>query len=226
MKILVIGAGSVGRAVAHKLSVLGHDVTIVDRDPDAIRVSLVPDADWVLADACSPTQLEEAGARDADAVAAVTGDDKVNLVVSLLSKTEFAVPQVIARANHPSNEWMYDEAWGVDVMASTPAALTTLVEEAVSVGEAVQLLALDSSSTSVYKLEIPAGSPQIGSPAVELSVPAPLVLGAVVQDGTPVSVDTSLPLRAGDEVLIICPQESEVELAELEAGLRGESLPT
>lgn len=221
MKILIVGAGSVGRSVAQKLAVLGHEVTIVDRDPDAIRVSVVPDADWVLADACSPTQLEEAGARDADAVAAVTGDDKVNLVVSLLSKTEFAVPQVIARANHPSNEWMYDESWGVDVMASTPLALTTLIEEAISVGEAVQLLALDSTSTSVYKLQVPARSPQIGVAAAELSVPDPLILGAIVRNGQPLKPTVAGSLTVGDQALVIAPRESEVELAELEALLHG-----
>ncbi len=127
MRILVVGAGAVGRSIATQLITHGHDVVIVDHDPDSIKVSLVPDADWILADACSPTQLEEAGARDADAIAAVTGDDKVNLVVSLLAKTEFGVPQVIARANHTANEWMYDESWGVDVLASTPRMLTTLV---------------------------------------------------------------------------------------------------
>ena len=171
MRILVVGAGAVGRSIATQLITHGHDVVIVDHDPDSIKVSLVPDADWVLADACSPTQLEEAGARDADAIAAVTGDDKVNLVVSLLAKTEFGVPQVIARANHTANEWMYDESWGVDVLASTPRMLTTLVEEAVSVGEMVGLLAIGSSSTSVYQIEIPRGSAIVGASQSVIPMP-------------------------------------------------------
>lgn len=220
MKVLIVGAGSVGRCVARKLAILGHEVCIVDRDPDAIRVSLVPDADWVLADACSPTQLEEAGARDVDAVAAVTGDDTVNLVVSLLAKTEFAVPQVIARANHPSNEWMYNESWGVDTMASTPLALTTLIEEAISVGEAVQLLALDSSSTSVYKLEIPPLSPRIGAPAAQIEVREPLILGAIIRNGEPIKTGAIDALTEGDQLLVIAPRECEIELTELEASLR------
>ena len=59
MRILVVGAGAVGRSIATQLITHGHDVVIVDHDPDSIKVSLVPDADWILADACSPTQLED-----------------------------------------------------------------------------------------------------------------------------------------------------------------------
>ena len=217
MRILVVGAGAVGRSIATQLITHGHDVVIVDHDPDSIKVSLVPDADWVLADACSPTQLEEAGARDADAIAAVTGDDKVNLVVSLLAKTEFGVPQVIARANHTANEWMYDESWGVDVLASTPRMLTTLVEEAVSVGEMVGLLAIGSSSTSVYQIEIPRGSVIVGADPSAITMPDGLILAAIVSNGQPISPARVQEIAAGDELIIICGRNSDKTLAALEA---------
>ena len=217
MRILVVGAGAVGRSIATQLITHGHDVVIADHDPDSIKVSLVPDADWILADACSPTQLEEAGARDADAIAAVTGDDKVNLVVSLLAKTEFGVPQVIARANHTANEWMYDESWGVDVLASTPRMLTTLVEEAVSVGEMVELLAIGSSSTSVYQIEVPRGSVIVGADPSAITMPDGLILAAIVSNGQPISPARVQEIAAGDELIIICGRNSDKTLAALEA---------
>ena len=217
MRILVVGAGAVGRSIATQLITHGHDVVIVDHDPDSIKVSLVPDADWILADACSPTQLEEAGARDADAIAAVTGDDKVNLVVSLLAKTEFGVPQVIARANHTANEWMYDDSWGVDVLASTPRMLTTLVEEAVSVGEMVELLAIGSSSTSVYQIEVPRGSVIVGADPSAITMPDGLILAAIVSNGQPISPARVQEIAAGDELIIICGRNSDKTLAALEA---------
>ena len=127
MKVVVVGAGSVGRSIAQALLNSGHEVTLVDERPGSIRVSLVPDAEWVLADASSPSALEELGVRECDALVAATGDDKVNLVASLIAKTEFAVPTVFARANHTGNEWMYNSTWGVDVLLSTPRALTNLV---------------------------------------------------------------------------------------------------
>lgn len=211
-----MGAGAVGRSIATQLIAHGHDVVLVDHDPDSIKVSLVPDADWVLADACSPTQLEEAGAREADAIAAVTGDDKVNLVVSLLAKTEFGVPQVIARANHTANEWMYDESWGVDVLASTPRMLTTLVEEAVSVGEVVELLALGSASTSVYQIEVPRGSGILGVLPGEIPMPVGLILAAIVRNDEPIAPTQLQEVLPGDELIVICGRNSAPALAELE----------
>ena len=80
---------------------------------------------------------------EADVVAAVTGDDEDNLVISLLAKQEFGVPRVVARVNNPKNEWMFNELWGVDVSVSTPHLLTALVEEAVSVGSFIRLLSFE-----------------------------------------------------------------------------------
>ena len=85
------------------------------------------------------SSLREAGLETCDVVVAATGDDEDNLVVSLLAKQEFAVPRVIARVNHPKNEWLFNETWGVDLSVSTPHLITALVDEAVSVGRLVRL---------------------------------------------------------------------------------------
>ena len=97
-----------------------------------LRPDRVPAAEWVLADACELASLEEADLASCDVVVAATGDDKVNLVVSLLAKTEFAVPRVVARVNRAENEWLFTEQWGVDVAVSKPRLMAALVEEAVT----------------------------------------------------------------------------------------------
>lgn len=216
MKVVVVGAGSVGRSIAAELLSSDHEVTLVDDRAESIKVSLVPDADWVLADACSPAALEELGARECDALVAVTGDDKVNLVVSLIAKTVFAVPKVIARANHTANEWMYNSNWGVDVLASTPRALTSLVEEAVSVGQAVQLLSLDQTSTSVFTIELPQDSPVLGRVALDVAWPEGLIVSAVVRDQQPRSLQSAGPLEAGDELIVVTGRGQQAALHELE----------
>ena len=83
----------------------------------------MPDADWLFADACELAALEEAGVQTCDVVIAATGDDKANLAVGLLAKTEFGVPRVVARINDIRNEWLFTQAWGVDVAVSTPGAM-------------------------------------------------------------------------------------------------------
>src|SRR3954470_6022114 len=147
MRVIVVGAGKVGKHIAGDLSKAGHSVLVLDVDrrvvDSANKSGEFPEVEYRVADACEVTQLEAAGLATADVVAAVTGDDEDNLVVSLLAKQEFAVPRVVARVNNPKNEWMFNEMWGVDVSVSTPHLLTALVEEAVSVGSLVRLLSFE-----------------------------------------------------------------------------------
>ena len=132
MRVAIAGAGAVGRSVAAELLENGHEVLLIDKDPRAIKADGVPDAEWLLADACELSSLDEAALQRCDVVIASTGDDKANLVISLLAKTEFAVPRTVARVNHPANEWLFNESWGVDVSVSTPRIMSALVEEAVT----------------------------------------------------------------------------------------------
>ena len=156
MRVVIAGAGSVGRSIARELLHNGHQVLLVDRDADDVQASRVPDATWLLADACEIAALEEAGSAECDVVVAATGDDKANLVVSLLAKTEFGVPRTVARVNNPKNEWMFDEAWGVDVAVSTPRLMTALVEEAVSVGDLVRIFEFQQGKATMVELTLPA----------------------------------------------------------------------
>jgi len=117
MRVAIAGAGAVGRSIARELLENGHEVLLIDRDPSRIAVEGLPTAEWLLADACEISSLDEAALQRCNVVVASTGDDKANLVVSLLAKTEYGVPRVVARINHPKNEWMFDEKWGVDADA-------------------------------------------------------------------------------------------------------------
>ena len=108
---------------------------------------------------------------------AATGDDKVNLVVSLLAKTEFGVPRVVARVNHPSNEWLFNESWGVDVAVSTPRLLSALVEEAVSVGDLVRLMTFRQGEANLVELTLPDDAPLVGQRVGDVDWPADTVAG-------------------------------------------------
>lgn len=131
MRVSIAGAGQVGRSIARELIAGGHEVTLIERDVAAIQTDAVADAAWVRADACELASLEELGLETFDVAIAATGDDKANLVHSLLAKTEFGVPRTVARVNHPDNEWLFDHQWGVDAAVSMPRLMAALVEEAV-----------------------------------------------------------------------------------------------
>ena len=159
MRVAIAGAGAVGRSIARELIGNGHQVLLIDKDPAALKPERVPDAEWLLADSCELSSLEESRMESCDVVIAATGDDKVNLVTSLLAKTEFAVPRTVARVNHPNNEWLFTEAWGVDVNVSTPRIMSALVEEAVTVGDLVRLFTFRQGNANLVELTLPPDSP-------------------------------------------------------------------
>src|SRR5205823_13025834 len=140
----------------------GHHVLLIEREPRARKTATVPNAEWLLADACELSSLEEARLQDCTVVVAATGDDKVNLVVSLLAKTEYGVPRVVARINHPKNEWLFNESWGVDVAVSTPRLISALVEEAVTVGDLVRLLTFRHGQANLVEVTLPEDTPVAG----------------------------------------------------------------
>ena len=173
----------------------------MDRAPDAMRISSMPDADWQLADACDVDALAEAGAGTADVVVAATGDDKSNLVISLLSKTEYGVPRTVARVNNPKNEWLFDDAWGVDVSVSTPRIMTALVEEAVSVGSLVSVFTFHQSGALMHELTLPDDSPVIGELVSGVELPPHTVLAAILREYRPITPDADERFERGDELL-------------------------
>jgi trk system potassium uptake protein TrkA len=215
MRVVIAGAGSVGRSIARELLDNGHEVLLIDKDPSAIRVASVPEAQWLLADACEIASLAEAGLAECDVVVAASGDDKVNLVVSLLAKTEYGVPRTVARVNNPKNEWMFDEAWGVDVAVSTPRLMTALVEEAVSVGDLVRIFTFQQSHANMVELTLPADSPVSGTMVGDIEWPPDTVLVCIIRAERPIAPSRDDVLEANDELMFVTVPESEDDLQHL-----------
>lgn len=224
MKVVVAGAGSVGRSIAHELLVSHHEVTIIDRQPSAMRVAQVPEAEWLLADACELRTLDEAGVGQCDVIVAATGDDKANLVISLLAKTEYGVPRVVARVNNPKNEWMFDDSWGVDVAVSTPRIMTAMVEEAVAIGDLVNIFTFHQSGADILEFTVPLDSVLVGRNIGTITWPQDTVLAAIVRGDQPLSPNQDDTLEAGDELLFVTG--AQVNLTDLQRVLVGEQSAT
>jgi len=212
VKVAIAGAGSVGRSIAAELLQNGHQVLLIDKDPDKVKRDRVPDATWSLGDACEVANLEDAELESYDVVIGATGDDKVNLVVALLAKTEFSVRRVVARINHPSNEWLFTEAWGVDVAVSTPRVIAALVEEAVEVGDVVRLFGLREGQANLLEVTLPDAAPCTGRAVRDLSLPEDAALVAIVRGAQVITPSPDEPLEAGDELLFVALPETEPAL--------------
>jgi trk system potassium uptake protein len=220
VRVVISGAGAVGRHLAGDLAKRGHQVTLIEQNPDVLETAKewAPDVDHQIGDACEPWVLEKVQMNTADVVVAATGDDEDNLVTSLLAKQEFGVPRVLARVNHPSNEWLFTEQWGVDAAVSPPHILTAMVEEEVTVGDLVRLLPLERGGISIVELTIPPDSPTAGRPLYELRLPPDAAIVAIIRDGHVVIPQPETVITDGDEVLALAMPDAEADVRETLVG--------
>ena len=211
MRIAIAGAGAVGRSVAQELLDYGHKVLLIEKEFTRYAPSTVPRADWFLADACEVSSLEEAQVQICDVAIAATGDDKANLAMAFLAKTEFGIDRVVARINNTRNDWLFTEAWGIDVAVSTPMALVAAVEGAIDVGHLVRLMALGRDSrtgvgvgpANIAKLTLPADSRLVGQRVRDLAMPNNSALVTLQRGNRLIIPEPDDVLQAGDEMLFI-----------------------
>ena len=215
MRIAIAGSGKVGRALAKDLLSNGHQVLMIDSDPECLDRKDLAGAETLLGDVCEISVLEQADLPNVNILVATTGDDKVNLVVSLLAKTEFGVDRIVARVNHPKNEWLFDETWGVDVAVSTPQILVSLVEEAVSIGDLVKLFTFKKYGIDLVEVTLDIDSPVIGQRVGSVSWPIDTAPVAILRDGSVLVPTKDDTMEVGDELLFVSKQEQETALMEL-----------
>jgi trk system potassium uptake protein TrkA len=212
MRVAIAGAGNVGQSIARAVLSAGHRALVIERQRSHFRPGLIPDADWMLADACELGALQAAGIQTADVVIAATGDDKANLVFALLCKTEFAVRRVVARVNNPSNQWLFTDGWGVDVAVSTPSTVVTAVEKAVSSGDLVRLMTLQHGEANIVECTLPPASQRVGRPLAELELPVDTALLAILRGEAVLTPAEDLLLRAEDEVVLLVARHLEEQV--------------
>src|SRR5690606_20385339 len=201
-----------------------------DRNARSIDVDALPDAEWLLADACELASLDSARLEDFDVAIAASGDDKVNLVFSLLAKSEFGVDRVIARINDPRDEWLFTEAWGVDEAVSPPRLIAGLVDGGPDArrgadGAGAAGSPVSPAETDLLEFTLTEGSPHSGAAVAELTpaLPEGVVLVAVVRDGRAAPPDPATALRPGDDLVFLGGVDSAGDLgALLDPGPTGE----
>jgi trk system potassium uptake protein TrkA len=217
MRIAIAGAGAVGRSVAQELVDYGHKVLLIEKEYHRYEPATVPGAEWFLADACEVSSLEEAEMHICDVAIAATGDDKANLAMALLAKSEFGIPRVVARINDARNEWLFTDGWGIDVAVSTPVAMVAAVEGAIDVGHVVRLMALGrgprelrgEGSANVASFTLPPDSPLVGRRVGELAMPRDSALVTVLRGNRLIVPEATDVLRDGDEILFVCGPDGE-----------------
>ena len=187
MFVLVVGGGKVGYYLAKELLDSGHEVALMEKDPERARQIADEIGSIVIAhDGCEGKYLGEAGANRADAIAAVTGDDEDNLVICQMAKHHFDVPRTIARVNNPKNEALFRHL-GVDELISPTRMILGSIEQDIPVHELLHLAALGEGELELIEAHLQSGSPAIGRAPRELDIPDGCSLFAVIRDGVAIA---------------------------------------
>jgi trk system potassium uptake protein TrkA len=218
MYAVIVGGGKVGYYLAKALVYEGHEVLVLEREPNRAKViNEELGAVTVRGDGCDIVALESAGVARADVVIAATGDDEINLVASQIAKARFKVPRTIARINNPKNEAIFKKL-GVDATVSTTDAILTRIQEELPSASLVHLSSLRGVGAEVIELKVGDNAPGAGQTLRDLQLPADAVVAMVIRRGEAIVPNAGTLLEADDELVVVTTLRSEQRVRNIISG--------
>ncbi len=217
MQIIIVGGGKTGSHLAARLTDDGAAVTVIEQRSERaerLRASC-PAATVIEGSGADPQVLERAGIHMVDAVAAVTGEDEVNLVVSLLAKMEFSVPRVVARVNSPANAWMFTPANGVDVGVNQAEITARFILEGMNARDVYTLMRLGRDDHRIVQATVAPGSRVAGCALRDITFPDETIVVGVDHGGALAVPNGDTVLSPGDEAVLFTTDEGTDELRRL-----------
>ncbi len=215
MFVIIVGGGNTGSHLAKLLLDRGHVIKVIEERPAVLeKIKLEIPLDSIVAgDGSSPQVLESAGVLNANVLAAVTGSDETNLVITSLARFEFNVPRVIARINNPKNSWLFTPEMGVDVALNQADILARLVAEEMSLGDMMTLLKLRKGEYSLVEEKVHPLSPAANQNLRDLVIPSECVIAAVIRKNQLLIPHGDTTLQPADEVLALVHASQVEQLA-------------
>jgi trk system potassium uptake protein TrkA len=218
MYVVVIGGGNVGYYLTKELLAAGHEVVVIEEDPARARQIADELGSIVIAnDGCEGRYQAEAGMGRADVMAAVTGDDAVNLAASQVAKMRFNVPRSIARVNDPKNEKLFRQH-SIDETVSPTRSILGVIEHEIPIHDLLHLAELEGGEVQIVEAQLDADSPCIGRELRDLALPEGSTIAVLIRDERPQSPRSDTKLRPGDKLLAVTNSGGEAELRNILIG--------
>lgn len=217
MYVIIVGGGNTGSHLAQILLNEGHTVRIVEERPallEKLKMELRPEV-VITGDGSAPTILEQAGVDKALVLAAVTGSDETNLVITSLARFEFNVPRIIARVNNPKNAWLFTSEMGVDVALNQADILAHLVAEEMSLGDMMTLLKLKKGEYSLVEEKVYPTAIACGQLLKDVKLPDECSIVAIIRSHQLIIPHGNTSFEAYDEVLALVHRIKLSEFASL-----------
>lgn len=218
MYIIIVGAGNIGYFLTRRLYQDKHTVAVVERDKErAEKIAKSLDVLVINGDGCDPQVLEDAGIARANVIAAVTGDDDVNLVACQIAKEEFNIERTVARVNDSANEHAFTEL-GVDVPIDATEIIAKIIEEEVSFSDLVTLMTFKRGKLSVVRVDLSDESPVVNKQVKEIILPPDSVLVSIIRGDEVIVPKGDTVLQARDDIIALTLVENEQQLFKLLVG--------
>lgn len=214
MKVIIIGGGQVGSYLASLLLSNGHEIKVIEyREQVFSKLEKEFPHDVLLfGNGSDPQVLEEAGIDSANVVAAVTGFDEVNLVVSTLAKMEFGIARVVARVNNPKNAWLFNSSMGVDVGVNQADLMGHFVVEEMNLKDMFTILKLNRGEYSIVSMKVMQNSKAANKLLKDLSIPKKTVLVAITRNDSIIIPKGDTQILVDDDILALTDEVSRKEL--------------
>jgi len=207
--VIVVGGGLVGFYLARTLLQKGHEVTIIESNPDIYElVSQQIDCPVLVGDGSTVSVLDRAGASRANVLCAVTNHDQDNLIACQVAKYHFGIPKTIARVKNPKNENVLRRL-GVDTTVSSTAIMTSIIENEFPAMSVRTLSSLGACGVSIVEYRLTMLSPVVGKKGTEIRLPPQSSLLAVERQGELLTALDRLVLEEGDTILAFVAQAQE-----------------
>lgn len=212
MFIVVVGAGKVGFHLTKALLAEGQEVLVIEKDSQKVNwLTGELGATALHGDGAEVSTLELAGLERADVVAAVTGHDEDNLIISQVAKGQFNVPRTVARINNPRNEYIFSKL-GIDATVSATQVILSVIMQAIPEHPFVHLLTLQEGGIEFVEVQLTPDSPAVGRTAGELDLPPDTAIPLLLRDGRPVVVQTDTALQSSDRLVAVTTSQQEAVL--------------
>jgi trk system potassium uptake protein len=204
MRVIIMGCGRVGSELSNELVDDGHDVTVIDKNPEAFYRYPPGDATTVVGLGFDRDVLEEAGIKDADAFVAVSSGDNSNIVSARVALERYHVPKVVARIYDPRRADIYERLniptvattrWGVKQIQLMLFHDRQEIRETLGGGD-------------LLRLRMPVAEHMIGRPVTEFNVPGQILIAGVSRGGGGFIPTGENTLQAGDFLIVMLTQDA------------------
>jgi trk system potassium uptake protein TrkA len=209
MRIILVGGSKTVYFLARQFVRRRYHVTVINRDPIRAReIANETKATVVLGDGTDVHRLEEAGARAADALLAMTNHDQDNLIACQIASRIFSVPRTIALVNDPDNEAIFKQL-GVTVAFSATRLIGMILDQETNFEDITAFMPLAQGRVNVTEIRLAPDSPAVGKTLHDLKLTENSLIACIIRNDEVIVPRGSTQLKVGDHLLLISHPENQ-----------------